>query len=120
MSAKKVLLVDDHVLIRSMMEQAFRRAGFMFWSAESAEDALKIIQSENINVMFLDLNLPGMSGVELCAVVRKQNPTAIIHAITGYAESFKTMDYKEAGFDDYFTKPVELKALLEAAQEAYA
>jgi len=69
--------------------------------------------------MFLDLNLPGMNGVELCRKIRKDRPIAVIHAITGYASLFELTDCREAGFDDYFTKPADMEMLLTAAQNAF-
>jgi CheY-like chemotaxis protein len=70
-------------------------------------------------VFFLDLNLPGMNGIDLCRLIRKDNPLTIAYAITGYANTFEVFDYREAGFEDYFTKPVELKKLIEAAERAF-
>jgi len=69
--------------------------------------------------MFLDLNMPGMNGVTLCERIRKDTPLAIIHAVTGYASLFELSDCREAGFDDYFYKPVKLSLLLKAAEDAF-
>jgi DNA-binding response OmpR family regulator len=119
MSKRKLLIVDDEVAIRNMYEQAFSRGGYKVRSAESAEEALEILKGEKIQVMFLDLNTPGMNGLDLCKEVRKDFPMAIIHAVTGYSSLFELADCREAGFDDYFTKPADLKMLLRAAQDAF-
>ena len=119
MSEKKVLVVDDEENIRYIFEQAFSRTGYMVRLAESAEEALEILKDDKIQVMFLDLNLPGMDGVELCKQIRKNFPIAIIHAVTGYSSFFEFSDYRDAGFDDCFNKPVELAVLLEAAEKAF-
>ena len=119
MSKRKILVVDDVVAIRNMFEQAFSRGGYEVRSAESAEEALEISKGEKIQVMFLDLNMPGMNGIELCKEIRKDFPMAIIHAVTGYSSLFELVDCREAGFDDYFTKPTGLKILLRAAQDAF-
>ena len=116
---KRILVVDDEEAIRGMMEQAFTRSGYEVRLAESAEEALDILGKENIHVMFLDLNMPGMNGVELCRKIRKDRPMAIINAVTGYTSLFELADCREAGFDDYFTKPVELDMLFKAAQDAF-
>jgi len=97
-----ILVVDDEEAIRNLLERAFTKAGYTVHSAESGEEALEILKQENIQVMFLDLKLPGMSGVELCTKIRKDKPIALI-----------------AGFDDYFTKPFELKVLFKAAEDAF-
>ena len=119
MSEKKILVVDDEVHVRDMLEQAFSKAGYTVRLAESAEETLDILKDEKIQVIFLDLKLPGMNGLKLCRKIRKEFPIAIIHAITGYASLFELADCREAGFDDYFNKPVDLKLLFKAAQDAF-
>ncbi|MCM2284079.1 MAG: response regulator [Desulfobacula sp.] len=119
MSDKKILVVDDEKAIISLLKQAFFRAGFEVRSAESAEEALKVLEQEDIAVMFLDLNLPGMNGMDLCRRIKKDKPMAIVFAVTGYASLFELADCREAGFDDYFKKPVDMKSLVRAANEAF-
>ena len=119
MSERKLLIVDDEECIRDMLEEAFSRAGYTVRSAENAEEALEVLKQNNVHVMFLDLNLPGMNGVELCKQLRKDRPNDIIYAITGYSSLFELAECREAGFDDYFQKPVELKTLFKAAQDAF-
>ena len=119
MPDRHILVVDDELAILTALEKVFSRAGYRAYLAETAEEALGILEKENINVMFLDLNLPGMNGVELCRKIRKDRPIAVIHAITGYASLFELTDCREAGFDDYFTKPADMEMLLTAAQNAF-
>ena len=115
----KILVVDDERSVIKLMENVFRKQGYDIRSAESAEEALEIMENEKIHVMFLDLNLPGMNGVELCREIRKQLPMALIYAITGYASLFQLSDCREAGFDDYFKKPVEIATLTRTAESAF-
>ena len=119
MSEKKILVVDDEENIRDVFEQAFSRAGYMVRLAESAEEALEILKDDKIQVMFVDLNLPGMDGIELCKQIRKNLPRAIIHAVTGYNSFFEFSDCRDVGFVVCFKKPVKLAVLLEAAEEAF-
>jgi CheY-like chemotaxis protein len=119
MSEKRILVVDDEKQIRDMYSQAFTRAGYEVTTAESAEDALEIFKKEQFWVLFLDLNLPGMNGVDLCREIRKQYPMSIAYAVTGYASLFELSDCRDAGFEDYFTKPASLSDLLEAAEYAF-
>ncbi len=115
----QILIVDDEKNIRDLLEMVFTRAGYRVYSAENAETALETLKDENIYVIFLDLNMPGMNGVELCKKIRHNIPLAIIHAVTGYASLFELSDCREAGFDDYFNKPVKLSELLKAAEDAF-
>ena len=119
MSEERILVVDDEKQIRDMYSQAFTRAGYEVTTAESAEEALEIFKREQFWVLFLDLNLPGMNGVDLCREIRKQYPMSIAYAVTGYASLFELSDCRDAGFEDYFTKPASLSDLLEAAEHAF-
>ncbi|MCD4675808.1 MAG: response regulator [Desulfobacula sp.] len=115
----KILVVDDDEAIINLLEQAFSRAGYDVKSAQSSESALELLQNEKIHVMFLDLNMPGMNGIELCRKIRKDMPMANIFAVTGYASLFELADCREAGFDDYFKKPVNIKTLVDTAKNAF-
>jgi len=113
------LVVDDESAIRDILEQAFSRTGYKVYSAESAEEAFEVLKKKKIRVVFLDLNLPGMSGVELAKQIREYWPMTIINAITGYVSFFELADCRKAGFDDYFPKPMNLEILIKAAQDAF-
>ena len=119
MSEKTILVVDDETTILSMFELAFTKQGYRVKTAASAEDALDILKTEEIHVMFLDLNLPAMNGIDLCRAIKKQMPMSILYALTGYASLFELSDCRDAGFDDYFKKPVSMADLMDAAQTAF-
>ncbi|MGA3208783.1 MAG: response regulator [Syntrophales bacterium] len=119
MDEKKILIVDDEVLILNMLKDAFGSAGYTVLTAASAEDALKILKDESVMVMFLDIKLPGMSGVELCKRIRIENQVGIIHAFTGYSNIYGLLECRAAGFDDFFIKPIKINLLIKAAQEAF-
>lgn len=119
MDEKKILIVDDDAPIRYLLEETFRLQNYTVKAAENAEDALDILKKESIMVMFLDLQLPGMSGIDLCRRIRKDDQIAVVHALTGYTNLFGLLECRLAGFDDLFTKPAELKTLIEAAEHAF-
>ncbi len=116
---KKIMIVDDEKVIREMLDKAFTKQGYETICAENADEAMKLM-SKDIKVFFLDLKLPGsMDGLELCRQIRKEYPLVCIFAMTAYASLFELSDCREAGFDDYFTKPVKLEMLFMAAQLAF-
>ncbi len=115
---KKILILDDDQAIRDMMTTAFEKLGYSVTATESGEEALDLL-NHTIRVMFVDLNLPGINGIEFCRRVRRNDPLTVIYAVTGYASLFELADCREAGFDDYFTKPVKLETLFLAAQQAF-
>lgn len=116
---KKILIVDDDDLIVDLFKDGFNRAGYTVRRAKSAEEALAILEKEEYPVMFLDLKLPSMDGLELCRRIRQTNSTAIVYAVTGYTSAYDFQECRDAGFDDYFTKPVDLKILFRAALDAF-
>ncbi|RKY47402.1 MAG: response regulator [Candidatus Neomarinimicrobiota bacterium] len=119
MKEKLVMVVDDEEQIREVFKTALESEGFKVVTAPTAEEALDILKMKNVNVFFLDLNLPGMNGLELCKLIRRDNPIAFIFAVTGYGSIFELVECREVGFDDYFKKPVDLRLLVEAAKESF-
>jgi len=119
MNTKKILVVDDEVTILEIMTEFFAMKGYMVSTAKTAEEALRILGREAFMVMFLDLKLPDMNGIELCKRIRRDNLIAVIYAITGFASFYNLMDCRAAGFDDFFVKPVDMNRLLKAADDAF-
>ncbi len=117
MNPKKVLILDDEEMIRMLLRRLLEKKGFEVVEASSAEEALDILNDEFIHLMFFDLMLPNMNGIDLCKLVKKQNPIAIIYAMTGYTSVFELASTREAGFDDYFLKPLKLDVILKAAED---
>ncbi len=115
----KILIVDDMESIRELLRDAFTKVGFDVFTAESSEEAFPIINKENIQVHFYDLHLPGMNGIDLCIEVRKKRPVDLIFAMTGHPSIYALVECREAGFDDYFIKPFDLRLILETTERAF-
>ena len=120
MAERKVLIVDDERPISMMLEIAFKRKGYVVHTAQSGAEALAILDDEQIWVMFLDLNMPHMNGLQLCRKIKEKYPMAITHAVTGYGGLYELFDCREAGFEDYFLKPVDISVLYKAAEDSFA
>ncbi|MCE5271242.1 response regulator [bacterium] len=116
---KRILFVDDEVSILEMLRMAFEQFGYEVYTADSGMQAVELLKSVKVDCMFFDLRLPGMDGIELCRIIRRDNPIAAIFAMTGYANVFELFDCREAGFDDYFLKPLDLQAILGTVEAAY-
>lgn len=119
MTKRSILVVDDEPCIRFAFAKMFTTARYEVQTAESAEQALQIMGTTPAAVLFLDLNLPAMNGLNLCREVRKVWSWSIAIAVTGYASLFELVECREAGFEDYFIKPVKSKELLAAAAHAF-
>ncbi len=112
---KKIMIVDDDSIIGEILTQAFKSEGYEPYYAGTADEALSILKHVNIFIFFLDLKLPGISGIELCRRIKKINPVAYVFAITGYAEMYDLKEARKAGFDNYFIKPFHVDELVKVA-----
>ena len=119
MSQKTILIADDEAFMREIFEEFYHQAGYAVKTAENGKQALAILEQEEIEVLFLDLNMPEMGGIDLCRKIRRNNPIACIYAVTGNATFSEFESCREAGFDDYFTKPVDGEILLKTAKDAF-
>jgi len=116
---RKILIVDDEASIRDLFYDSFSDAGYEVSLATNAEEALRILDNEKIMVMFLDLKLFGTDGIQLCRQIRRTDHIAIIYAMTGWAGLFEIEECREAGFDDFFTKPIKIDQMSEAVEGAF-
>ena len=118
MVKNSLLIVEDDYSNRETLEEIFRILGFKVFSTKSGEEALDILKKKVINIMFFDIQLPGINGIELCKRVRETNRIAVIYAMTGHSSLFQLDECREIGFDDYFLKPFTMKDITKAAQDA--
>jgi CheY-like chemotaxis protein len=119
MNSKMILVVDDEPCIRYAFSKIFTAAGYAVQAAESGEQALEIMRTSPASVLFIDLNLPAMNGLDLCRELRTGWPWSVLIAVTGYPSIFELVKCREVGFEDYFNKPVDSKKLLLAAEQAF-
>jgi diguanylate cyclase (GGDEF)-like protein len=106
-----VLIVDDEVGVRDSMQEFIEMAGFKPAIASSAEEALKLIQSNNIQVVITDIMLPGMGGLELTRLIKKEYDADVI-VMTGYSGDYSYEEAINMGASDFVIKPVRLEELL--------
>lgn len=115
----KILIVDDEASVRELFSGVFAEDNYEVIAAENGNQALDILKRDNIDVIFLDLKLFGMNGIDLCRQIRETKPVSMIFAITGWAPLFEIEECREAGFDDYFEKPLDMDILLDVVADAF-
>lgn len=120
MKERKVLFVDDDVSILKLLKNVFEKRGYKVDTAENAEDTLSILKNEEYPVMFFDIVMPGMNGIDLLKKVIKIYPNSFIYAVTGYPTQFEREGCLAVGFTDYFAKPLDLEKLLKAAEDGFS
>ncbi len=116
---RNVLVVDDEQPMREMMSNILADMDCEVFLAEGAADALAQVKQQDFAVIFLDLKLFGMNGIDLCRAIRKLKPLTILYAMTGWADLFEIEECREAGFDDFFSKPIKVEILIQAVEEAF-
>ncbi len=104
------LLVDDDVYIREALALALADEGIDVVSAASGETALRLIERTPVEVMLLDLMLPGIDGLQVCRTVRDRGGLPII-MVTARSDAADVVRGLEAGADDYVTKPLVASVL---------
>jgi len=109
---KKILLVEDNEMNRDMLSRRLERKGYEVICALDGEQAVFLAQAENPALILMDMSLPVLDGWEATRRIRAAKPTVPIIALTAHAMSSDEQKAKEAGCDDYDTKPVELARLL--------
>lgn len=121
---KSILLIEDEDNIAEMLRGFFERDGFRFFHAPDGEDGLRRLKTRDVSAILLDLNLPGMDGVEVCRKIRATSTVPII-MLTARDSEVDTVVGLELGADDYVTKPfsprellARVKAVLRRSEEA--
>ena len=107
----KILVVDDEPQIRRVMKAALSSEEFLVADAKSAMEALDKLRQDRYDLVLLDMNMPGMSGLEACAEIRKTSDIGIIMLTVRNSEADKIAALDE-GADDYVTKPFSMPELL--------
>ncbi len=110
-SLEKVLLVEDDSFIRRGLRTALPALGFLTGEASSGEDALTVLRMGGYDVVLMDLNMPGMGGVEACRRVRREFPQMSILVLTVRDSEEDKIEALDAGADDYITKPFQIREL---------
>ena len=110
-SPAKILVVDDEPQIRRVLRASLSAHGYVVSDARSGEESLLKIREERFDLILLDVNMPGMGGLEACRQIRAVSEAAIIMLTVRNAEQDKVAGL-DAGADDYVTKPFGMTELL--------
>jgi two-component system, OmpR family, KDP operon response regulator KdpE len=111
MSSGKVLVIDDDPQIRRVMRSTLTAHGYQVNDARSGEEGLQELRNSSYDLVLLDMNMPGIGGMEACRLIRSGSDAAIIMLTVNNTERQK-VDALDAGADDYITKPFSTPELL--------
>lgn len=111
MSAGRILVIDDDPQIRRAMRTTLSARGYEVADAHTGEEGLDELRSRTYDLVLLDMNMPGIGGIETCRLIRACSEIAIIMLTVSNSEKDK-VDALDAGADDYITKPFSTPELL--------
>jgi len=107
----KILVVDDEHLIRWSLEQNLKKQGYEVMTAGSGEDALRLLREESPDLMLLDIQLPGISGMEVLEKVKEMEEEIIVIMVTALGVLETAVKAMRIGAYDYINKPFNLDEL---------
>ena len=113
-----ILLVDDDEDARTLLCESLRRRGFEAHEVNSGQACLDWVRDHNVDVVITDVQMPGISGVELAELLTLRHPNVLTLVLTGYATLDTAISSVRGGAYDYLTKPVKIDVLEIAIRRA--
>ena len=115
----QVLLVDDEkefleILVKRLVKRKLKASG-----VGGGEEALQVLATRPVDVVLLDVKMPGMNGIETLREIKRKYPLVEVIMLTGHANMEAAIEGMEIGAFDYLTKPVDIDELLYKVQDAH-
>jgi DNA-binding response OmpR family regulator len=111
-----ILIIDDEAALRQTLARILQQAGFEVTTAEDGEQGLSFIQTTNFDLIFMDLRMPGMPGMEVLKLIHASYPNLPVILFTAQPDLHSAVDALRNGATDYLLKPLKPQALIERAQ----
>jgi len=121
MQTLRVLLAEDNPINRKFMVALLKKEGHFVLTAQDGQEALKILESQAVDLVFMDVQMPIMDGFEATGIIREREKTTggrlPIIAMTAHALKGDKEKCLEAGMDGYISKPIEISKLKETMRQ---
>lgn len=118
MDSFHVLLVDDELAFLETLAKRLRKRNIDITLSSSAKEALRILCETPVDVVVLDLKMPGMDGIQAVREIKRAKPLLEVIMLTGHASVEAAIEGMELGAFDYLTKPVDIEELVYKLQDA--
>jgi DNA-binding NtrC family response regulator len=119
MNSFRVLLVDDEEEFRRTVIKRLNKRSVNATGVGNGEDALRVLEQDPVDVVVLDVKMPGMGGVQTLRKIKTRFPLVEVVMLTGHASMEVAVEGMELGAFDYLMKPVEIDELLYKLQDAF-
>jgi CheY-like chemotaxis protein len=117
---RKVLVVDDDPAVRKSIDRVLTGKGYAVITAENGEEALRKLNEEKYDLVYTDIRMPGMSGLEVAEEVKARKPWTPVVIITGYGTDAAEARAKAAGVANFVHKPLSPEMIEDSARDALA
>jgi DNA-binding NarL/FixJ family response regulator len=114
----KILIVEDHELTRFGLKTAFDSCDWVevIYEADSAESGIEIVENNKVDLIIMDLGLPGMNGIEATSEIKELNPESKIVILTSHNDTQEVLNSLKAGANAYCSKEINPKRLIQVVQ----
>lgn len=119
MGTFNVLLVDDEAEFLETLVKRIKKRDVNVTGVESGEKALEFLDEQPVDVVVLDVRMPGMDGIETLRELKKRHPLVEVIMLTGHASLEVAIEGMELGAFDYLMKPIDIDELLYKLEDAY-
>lgn len=106
---KKIMVVDDQIGIRLLLSEVLERDGHEVYLCGNGKEALSILEKNNLDLVFLDMKIPGMDGIEILIHIRKAQPDLKVVLMTAYGELTLLQEAMELQISGYLAKPFDIE-----------
>jgi DNA-binding NtrC family response regulator len=113
-----ILIIDDDPVACRLFKKIISKEGYQVLSATDAGRGLRLIKEKSPEIVFLDIKMPRIDGIELLRRIRKANQDVIVIMLTGFATLDTARKAMELGAHDYVTKPFDLEAIKRSIRDA--
>ncbi len=112
----KILIIDDEALLRKTLTRILQQAGFEATSAESGEQGLAFLERNVFDLVFMDVRMPGLAGLDVLERIRSSNPTLPVILFTAQPDINSAVEALRRGASDYLLKPLKPEVIIERAR----
>ncbi len=114
-----VMVVDDELMMRKLVEKVLTRDGFQVVLAEDGEDAIRVLSEKRVDIIISDIKMPRMNGFELLKSVKQLYPNISVIIMTAYGDTYSVKDALLLGADEYLTKPFQTHEIALIVERTY-
>ena len=113
MKIKKALIVEDNPINMELVLEILTSNGIGADEAVNGEEAIEMVEKNTYDLVLMDIELPGMDGVDTTKIIKSRHKNMLILALTSYAMKGDRERFIAAGFDDYIAKPIDVNLFIE-------